>query len=59
MKKDVELNRKEIKQLIKETKDKLEALNKFGKDSNYIKELSNLTLLQIEVEDYIEADLTF
>ncbi|MFX1588029.1 MAG: tetratricopeptide repeat protein [Promethearchaeota archaeon] len=56
MKKDVELNRKEIKQLIKETKDKLETLKKFGKDSNYIKELSNLTLLQIEIEDYIEAE---
>ncbi len=50
------MNRKEIKQLIKEAKKKLEALNKFGKDSNYIKELSNLSLLQIEVEDYIEAE---
>ena len=56
MNKDVELNRKEIKQLIKETKDNLEALKKFGKDSNYIKELSNLALLQIEIEDYIEAE---
>ena len=56
MKKDVELDRKEIKQLIKETKDNLEALKKFGKDSNYIKELSNLALLQIEIEDYIEAE---
>lgn len=50
------MNRKEIKQLIKETKDNLEALKKFGKDSNYIKELSNLALLQIEIEDYIEAE---
>ncbi|MFX1494233.1 MAG: tetratricopeptide repeat protein [Promethearchaeota archaeon] len=56
MKKDIELNRKEIEQLIKKTKNNLEALNKFGKNSNYIKELSNLAILQIEIEDYIEAE---
>jgi tetratricopeptide (TPR) repeat protein len=56
MKKDIELNRKEVEKLIKETKDNIEALKKFGKDSNYIKELSNLALLQIEIENYIDAE---
>ncbi|MFX1583180.1 MAG: tetratricopeptide repeat protein [Promethearchaeota archaeon] len=56
MKKDGELDRNEIKQLIKEIKEKLEVLKKFGKDSNYIKELSNLALLEIEIEDYLEAE---
>jgi len=55
MKKNIEMNKKEVEELIQETKDNIEALKKFGKDSNYIKELSNLALLQIEIENYIEA----
>ncbi|MFX0031563.1 MAG: tetratricopeptide repeat protein [Promethearchaeota archaeon] len=50
------MNKEEIEKLVKETKDKLEDLEKFGKDSNYIRELSNLALLQIELENYSEAE---
>ena len=46
----------EIENLIKETKVKLEDLKKFGKNSNYIRELSNLAFLQLEIEDYIESE---
>ncbi|MFW9772360.1 MAG: tetratricopeptide repeat protein [Promethearchaeota archaeon] len=56
IRKDFALNQEEIEKLVEESKNKLEELEKFGKDSNYIKELSNLALLQIELENYTEAE---
>jgi tetratricopeptide (TPR) repeat protein len=50
------MNKEDLEKSAKETKVRLEELEKFGKDSNYIQELSNLALLQIELENYNEAE---
>ena len=42
--------------LIKEKEREVQYLGKISKDSNYIKELSNLAFLQIETENYIKSE---
>lgn len=42
--------------LIKEKEREVQYLGKISKNSNYIKELSNLAFLQIETENYIESE---
>ncbi|TFG25292.1 MAG: tetratricopeptide repeat protein [Promethearchaeota archaeon] len=54
--KNEEITKEELSNLIKETKAQLLELEKFGKNSEYIKELSNLALLQIENSDFEQSE---
>lgn len=55
--KDIELTREEIEKLIQEKSVLLkELLGKIGKTSNYIKELSEIAFLQLEIEQYDDSE---
>lgn len=54
--KDVELSEEEIDQHIDESKKSLKLLEANGKDSDYIRELSNLAFLQLERGLYQESE---
>ncbi len=53
------VNRKDIDQVIKEKKKYLKELEKFGINSDYIRELSDLSLILLEGEYYDEAENNF
>ncbi|GAH48096.1 unnamed protein product, partial [marine sediment metagenome] len=47
---------KELEALLKEKLVNLEELEKIGKDSNYFKELSNIALIQLQLELFQESE---
>ena len=53
------LSKEEIEDLIKEKQEYLKELENFGKDSVYIKELSDLAFLQLEIELFEESEKNF
>ncbi|TXT54154.1 MAG: Tetratricopeptide repeat protein [Promethearchaeota archaeon] len=53
--KDIEVTREEIVERISEKKEHLSEIKSEGKTTTYIKELSDLALLQLEIENYKEA----
>jgi len=53
---DIEITKVELEQLIKEKIEILKNLELIGKDSNYIRELSELALLQFTAEHYNESE---
>jgi len=53
------LSKGEIKDLIKEKQENLKELENFGKNSDYIKELSDLAFLQLEIELFEESEKNF
>jgi len=56
VKEHTELTREEIERLIDETEERLKELEKYGKNLEYIQELSNLAFLQLEVEQYTKSE---
>jgi tetratricopeptide (TPR) repeat protein len=54
--KDAEISKEELERLIAESKIKLEELEKIGKNTPYIQELSTLALLQIESNEFEQAE---
>ena len=53
------LSKGEIEDLIKEKQENLKELENFGKNSAYIKELSDLAFLQLEIELFEESEKNF
>lgn len=53
------LSKEEIEDLIKEKQETLKGLENFGKNSAYIKELSDLAFLQLEIELFEESEKNF
>jgi len=53
------LSKGEIEDLIKEKRENLKELENFGKNSAYIKELSGLAFLQLEIELFEESEKNF
>lgn len=53
------LSKEEIEDLIKEKQDNLKELDNFGKNSAYIKELSDIAFLQLEIELFDESEKNF
>ncbi|MFX1503108.1 MAG: tetratricopeptide repeat protein [Promethearchaeota archaeon] len=51
-----ELKKEELKQLLNEKLENLKELENFGKNSNYIKELSDIALIQLQLEEFREAE---
>lgn len=51
-----ELSEKDLKQLLDKKLQNLKELEKFGKNSNYIKELSDISLIQLELGNYIDSE---
>ncbi len=52
---ETELNTEELHNLLKKKLENLKELDQFGKNSNYIKELSDIALIQLQLEDYTES----
>jgi len=50
---------KELEALLKEKLDNLEEFEKIGKDSNYFKELSNIALIQLQLELFQESEKNY
>lgn len=59
VRKDIDLTREEIDKLISQKQKNLKDLQDEGKTSHYIKELSELALLQLEIENYEKAKENF
>ena len=57
--KDIDLTADEIRKLISEKLENLKELELVAKGSEYIKELSNLAFLQLEIGDYEDAEKNF
>ena len=57
--KDNELSREEIEKIITEKLDNLKELEKIAKGSEYIKELSDIAFLQLEIEQYEQSEKNF
>jgi tetratricopeptide (TPR) repeat protein len=56
---ETELNKEELQDLLNRKLKNLEELEKFGKDSNYIKELSDIALIQLQLEQFTNAEKNY
>jgi tetratricopeptide (TPR) repeat protein len=54
--KEREQTEEELNQILAEKLDNLKALEQIGKNSNYIKELSDIALIQLQLERYDESE---
>ena len=54
--KDNEYTEEELEQFLKEKLESLKELEQIGKNSNYIKELSDIAMLQLQLEQYFESE---
>ncbi|MFX1428320.1 MAG: tetratricopeptide repeat protein [Promethearchaeota archaeon] len=52
-------NKGELKELLEKKEENLKQLEKFGKDSNYIKELSDIALIQLQLERYSDSERNY
>ena len=52
-------SREELERLLKEKQENLEELEKVGKNSIYMKELSNIALIQLQLERYIDSEKNY
>jgi tetratricopeptide (TPR) repeat protein len=53
---ETDLTEEELNQILKEKVENLAVLEQVGKNSNYIKELSDIALLQLQLERYDESE---
>ena len=53
---NTELTREELERLLEEKFKNLNVLDKGGKDSNYIKELSYIALIQFQLKQYSKSE---
>ncbi|MFX0006422.1 MAG: tetratricopeptide repeat protein [Promethearchaeota archaeon] len=51
-----EPNKEELADLLEKKKENLKELEQIGKDANYIKELSDIALIQLQLKNYIESE---
>jgi tetratricopeptide (TPR) repeat protein len=56
---ETELNKEELQDLLNKKQENLEELEKIGKDSNYIKELSDIALIQLHLEQFTNAEKNY
>lgn len=54
-----ELNKEELEELLKQKEENLKELEKFGKNSNFIKELSDIALIQLQLESYSDSEKNY
>ncbi|MFW9818026.1 MAG: tetratricopeptide repeat protein [Candidatus Thorarchaeota archaeon] len=54
-----ELNKEELTNLLQKKQKYLRELEQIGKDTNYIKELSDIALIQLELEDFAESEKNY
>ncbi|MFX1278637.1 MAG: tetratricopeptide repeat protein [Promethearchaeota archaeon] len=54
-----ELNKEELEELLKRKEENLKELEKFGKNSNFIKELSDIALIQLQLESYSDSEKNY
>lgn len=54
--KETEFKKEELQQLLNKKLEILETLEEFGKDSNYIKELSDIALIQLQLEKFRDSE---
>ena len=59
IKDESEYSREELERLLKEKQENLEELEKVGKNSIYMKELSNIALIQLQLECYIDSEKNY
>ena len=59
MENETEINKEELINLVKKKLDNLKKLEQVGKDSNYIKELSDIALIQLQLENYTESEKNY
>lgn len=59
IKDESEYSREELERLLKEKQENLEELEKVGKNSIYMKELSNIALIQLQLERYIDSEKNY
>ena len=53
---ETELNKEELKDLLVRKLENLKELDEIGKNSNYIKELSDIALIQLQLEQYANSE---
>lgn len=58
-KNEAELNKEELKRLLIKKQENLEDLEKIGKNSNYLKELSDIALIQLQLEQYNDSEKNY
>ncbi|MFX1376599.1 MAG: tetratricopeptide repeat protein [Promethearchaeota archaeon] len=56
---ETELDKEELKHLLKKKQKNLVELEKIGKNSNYIKELSDIALIQLQLEHYTDSEKNY
>jgi tetratricopeptide (TPR) repeat protein len=54
-----ELKKEDLEQLLKEKLVNLKELEKYGKNSNYIQELSDIALIQLKLENYADSEKNY
>ncbi|MFX1481412.1 MAG: tetratricopeptide repeat protein, partial [Promethearchaeota archaeon] len=53
---EIELNKEELEDLLIQKEEYLKELGKIGKNSNFIKELSDIALIQLQLEHYSDSE---
>ncbi|MFX1531520.1 MAG: tetratricopeptide repeat protein [Promethearchaeota archaeon] len=56
---ETEINKEELEDLLNKKQENLEVLEKIGKVSNYIKELSDIALIQLQLEQFSNAEKNY
>jgi len=56
---ETELHKEELKLILNKKQENLEELEKIGKNSNYIKELSDIALIQLQLEQYTDSEKNY
>ncbi|MFW9879586.1 MAG: tetratricopeptide repeat protein, partial [Candidatus Thorarchaeota archaeon] len=56
---EAESNKGELESLLTKKLKKLKELEKIGKNSNYIKELSDIALIQLQLEQYSDSEINY
>ncbi|MFX0023107.1 MAG: tetratricopeptide repeat protein [Candidatus Hermodarchaeota archaeon] len=59
MENESEHKKEKLSNLLREKLENLKELEEIGKNSNYIKELSDIALIQLELEDYTESEKNY
>jgi len=58
-KNEAEFTKEELQRLLNKKQENLEDLEKIGKNSNYIKELSDIALIQLQLEQYYDSEKNY
>ena len=56
---EIEPKREELQQLLNKKLERLKELGEIGKDSNYITELSDIALIQLQLENFGESEKNY